>query len=160
MSEAAITTAIITIACVICATMLATAIFPAANRATSAVVASSEKIGERIETSIDIIEEANDSTHAYIWVKNRGTSCISMIDSSDVFYGKTGSFSRIPYNSTRSVAPSWNYSIENDDGDEKWGIGETLNITINYTTSEIATGEYYVNIVLYNGISDGDKFSI
>ncbi|MBN1761962.1 MAG: hypothetical protein JW878_02620 [Methanomicrobia archaeon] len=158
MSEAALTTAIITIACVVCASMLASAVIPALNRATSSVVSSSAQLGERIETSIDIIEEANDTTHEYIWVKNTGASEIAQIESSDIFFGEMGEFQRIPYNSSRSVTPSWNYSIENDDGDGRWDIGETINVTI--AMSEITAGDYYVKMVLFNGISTEDKFSI
>ncbi len=159
MSEAAITTAIITIACVICAGMLVSAIYPAMNRATSSVVTTSEKLGDRIETSIDIIAEANQSSYEYVWVKNTGSSEIPQIESSDVFFGEIDEFQRIPFNSSLSVTPSWSYSIENDDGDGRWDIGETLNITIN-SSSVITAGDYYVKIIVYNGISDEDKFSI
>ncbi|MGB2841197.1 MAG: hypothetical protein WBC40_01765 [Halobacteriota archaeon] len=159
MSEAAITTAIITIACVICAGMLVSALYPAMHRATSSVVVTSEKLGDRIETSIDIIAEANQSSYEYVWVKNTGSSEIPQIESSDVFFGEINEFQRIPFDSSRSVIPSWSYSIENDDGDGRWDIGETLNITIN-SSSEITAGDYYVKIIVYNGISDEDKFSI
>ena len=159
MTETAITTAIITIASVICVCMLINAIYPAMHRATSSVVATSEKLGERIETSIDIIEEANQSSYEYVWVKNTGSSEIPQIENSDVFFGEINDFQRITFNSTLSVTPSWNYSIDNDDGDGRWDIGETLNITIN-SSSEITAGDYYVKIIVYNGISDEDKFSI
>ena len=159
MSEAAITTAIITIACVICAGMLVSAIYPAMNRATSSVVTTSEKLGDRIETSIDIIAEANQSSYEYVWVKNTGSSEIPQIESSDVFFGEIDEFQRIPFDSSLSLIPSWSYSIENDDGDGRWDIGETLNITIN-SSSVITAGDYYVKIIVYNGISDEDKFSI
>lgn len=159
MAEAAITTAIITIACVICAGMLISAIYPAVNRATSSVISTSEKLGERIETSIDIIAEANQSSYEYVWVKNTGSSEIPQIENSDVFFGMINEFQRIPFNSSLSVTPSWTYSIENDDGDGRWDIGETLNITINHS-SEITTGDYYVKIIVYNGIADEEKFSI
>ncbi|MGB2726892.1 MAG: hypothetical protein WBD09_00245 [Halobacteriota archaeon] len=159
MSEAAITTAIITIACVICAGMLVSALYPAMHRATSSVVVTSEKLGDRIETSIDIIAEANQSSYEYVWVKNTGSSEIPQIESSDVFFGKIDEFQRIPFDSSRSVIPSWNYSIENDDGNGRWNIGETLNITI-HTSTSITAGDYYVKIIVYNGISDEDKFSI
>ncbi|MBA7531529.1 hypothetical protein ES705_23742 [subsurface metagenome] len=159
MSEAAITTAIITIACVICAGMLVSALYPAMHRATSSVVSTSEKLGDRIETSIDIIAEANKTSYEYVWVKNTGSSEIPQIESSDVFFGEINEFQRIPFDSSRSLIPSWNYSIENDDGDGRWDIGETLNITIN-TSTNITAGDYYVKIIVYNGISDEDKFSI
>lgn len=161
MSETVLTTAIITIACVICAGMLLSAIYPALNRATSSAVKSSAKLGDRIETSCAIIAEANDtSQHVYIWVKNTGAAEIPQIEKSDIFFGKINEFQRIPYNSSPSApAPCWNYAIENDDSDNKWDIGETLNITINSATT-ITSGDYYVKIVLYNGISDEEKFSI
>jgi archaellum component FlaG (FlaF/FlaG flagellin family) len=139
--------------------MLINAIYPAMHRATSSVVATSEKLGDRIETSIDIIEMANQSSYEYVWVKNTGSSEIPQIENSDVFFGEINDFRRITFNSTLSVTPSWNYEIDNDDGDGRWDVGETLNITINTSTS-IAAGDYYVKIIVYNGISDEDKFSI
>jgi archaellum component FlaG (FlaF/FlaG flagellin family) len=161
MSETVITTAIITIACVICAGMLLSAVYPAMNRATSSVVKTSAKLGDRIETSIDIIAEANDtSQHIYIWVKNTGAVEISQVENSDIFFGKINEFQRIPFNSSLSASvPSWSYSFENDDDDQKWDTGETLNITIN-SSYPLTSGNYFVKIVLYNGISDEEKFSI
>jgi len=158
MAESVITTAIITIACVICAGMLVSAIYPAMHRATSSVVETSTTLGERIETSIDIIEEVNQSSYEYVWVKNTGSSKIPQIENSDVFFGEINDFQRIPFNSTLSVTPSWNYSLENDDGDGRWDIGETVKMTIK--CSAIESGDYYVKIVLYNGVSDEDTFSI
>jgi hypothetical protein len=159
MSEAAITTAIIAIASVICAGMLVSAIYPAANRATSSVIATSTKLGERIETAIDIIAEANETSHASIWVKNTGSSEIPQIASSDVFFGGIHTFQRIPYDEDRTPAPCWNYSLDNDDGDGRWDVGETLCVVINSSTP-IAAGDYYVKVIVYNGISDEDTFSI
>jgi len=74
-----------------------------------------------------------------------------------VFFGETNNFRRIPYDAALSTSPSWNYSIENDDGDGKWDTKETLKITINQTPS---SGDYYVKIVLYNAVSDEEEFSI
>jgi flagellar protein FlaG len=160
MAESVITVSIITIACVICATMLVSAIYPAVNRATSSVVSSSAKLGDRIETSVDIIAEANESSYEYVWVKNIGSQIVrSQIENSDIFFGEIGNFQRIPFNATLLATPSWNYSIENDDGNDRWDAGETINITIS-SASEITAGDYYVKIVLYNGVSDEEKFSI
>ncbi|MHC1610408.1 MAG: hypothetical protein ACXQTW_02210 [Candidatus Methanospirareceae archaeon] len=162
MSETAITTAIITIACVICACMLINAIYPAMHRATSSVVSTSEELGERIKTSVNIIAESNESTYEYVWVKNTGASQIapSEIERSDIFFGETGNFHRFSYDPDLAPAPCWNYSIENDNnGNGRWDSGETVKITIN-SSSEIAPGDYYFKIVLYNGVSDEDTFSI
>ena len=158
MTETAITTAMITIACVVSASLLISAIFPALQRASSSLVSSSTLLGERIETSIDIIAETNDTVQANIYVKNIGASSITQIDCSDIFFGKTNNFQRIPYDATLSLTPSWNYAIENDNSNGNWDGGETVNITIK--TSGITAGDYYVKMILYNGISTEDTYSI
>jgi len=162
MSEAAITTAIITIACVICAVMLISAIYPTMHRATSSVITTSAKLGERIETSVEIIAEANETSYEYVWVKNTGSSQLapSDIECSDIFFGEIGNFQRLSYDADLAPAPCWNYSIENDNnGNGRWDTGETVKITIN-CSSNIGSGDYYFKIVLYNGVSDEDTFSI
>ncbi len=161
MVEHVISVTIITIACIISATMLVNAIYPAVSRASSSAISSSVELGERIETSVDIIAEANEASYEYVWVKNIGVSQLvaSQIENSDIFFGEIGNFQRISYNATLSSAPCWKYSIENDNGNNRWDTGETVNITIN-AGSEIAAGDYYVKIVLYNAVSDEDTFSI
>ena len=158
MTETAITTAMITIACVVSASLLVSAIFPALHRASSSVVSSSTLLGERIETSIDIIAETNDTSHAYIYVKNIGASGITQIDCSDIFFGKTNNFQRIPYDASLSATPSWSYVIENDGGNGQWDGGETVNVTIK--TAGITSGDYFVKMILHNGISAEDTYSI
>ena len=161
MSSEVITVSMITIACIICAAVLVTAVFPEINRATSSVISSSAKLGERIETSVDIIAEANELSYVYVWAKNTGTAQLAetQIERTDVFFGETDNFRRMTYDATLSSAPCWKYSIENDNGNNRWDIAETINITIDYG-SAITAGDYYVQIVLYNGISDADTFSI
>jgi len=162
MAESVITVSIITIACVISATMLVSAVYPAVNRATTSMVSTNQLLTERIQTGCEIIAEANNSSYAYIWVKNTGSRAIPQIDKSDLFFGELNNFRRIPFDSacTAASSPCWNYHIENDNNDnDKWDVGETINITIN-NGEELTPGEYYIHIVLYNGISDEDRFSI
>ncbi len=162
MAESAISVTIITIGCVICATVLVTALYPAMYGAAASAVATTVKLGERIETSVEIIAETNESTYEYVWVKNTGSSQIapSQIERSDIFFGETGNFQRFLYDSDLSPAPCWNYSIENDaNGNGWWDTGETVKITIN-CTSTIGSDDYYFKIVLYNAVSDDDTFSI
>ncbi len=157
-----ISVSIITIASVICAAMLVTAVYPAVNRATSSVISSSVTLGDRIETSVDIIAESNESCYEYVWVKNTGTSQLAeaQIERSDIFFGEIGNFQRITYDSVLASAPCWNYSIENDNtGNGRCDTGETIKITIK-STAELTAGDYFFQIVLYNGISDEDTFSI
>ncbi len=159
MGEAAISTSIITIACVVCTAMVVSVVYPAVSRTVSSFVLSSENLCERIETSIDIIAESNDTSFIYVWVKNTGSSTItiSSLKHTDILFGNADSFRLIPYDADISSAGSWNCTIENDNGDGNWDAGETLRIMINQTPSP---GDYYVKIVLSNAVSDEDVFSI
>jgi archaellum component FlaF (FlaF/FlaG flagellin family) len=163
MAESVITVSLITIACVICATMLIAAIYPAMNRASSSVTATTDQLGDRIETSIEIIEKAKDSSDSskcYVWVKNIGSSRIAKIDTSDIFFGETGAFQRLTYSDPLS-GKSWNYDIMGGDGDDRWDPKETLRITIeNVDTINAGEGhEYFVKLTLYNGESAEGVFS-
>jgi len=168
MAGSAISVSIITIACIVCATMLVTVLYPAMNRASSSVTLTAEAMGDQIRTDIEIIEIANDTDASqppykcYIWVKNIGSSTIDKISSStDVFFGATSNFTRMDYDSDISDSKSWNY-IECSDADGRWVPKETLKIHINNgtkVTDQINAGKYYVKIILYNGESAEDVFS-
>ena len=161
MAESVITVSIITVACVVCATMLISALYPAMDRASSSAIVTAEAMGDRITTAIEIIEKAKDSSDSskcYIWIKNTGSVTIEGIDSADLFFGETGEFTRMSYSDPLS-AKSWNYDLLGGDGDDRWDPKETLEINITDTIS-IETGEYYyVKIILYNGESAEDVFS-
>ena len=158
MAESVITVSIITVACVVCATMLISALYPAMDRASSSATATAEAMGDRITTDIEIIEKANSGSICTIWVKNIGSSTIDRIDSTDVFFGRTGGFTRMSYSDSLS-GQSWNYDIMGDDTDDRWDPKETLRINID-NGSQIDTGvDYYVKIILYNGESAEDVFS-
>ena len=166
MAESVITVSIITVACVVCATMLISALYPAMDRASSSATVTAEAMGDRITTSIEIIEKAKDSSDSskcYIWLKNTGSVTIDSIASADVFFGETGEFTRMSYKDPFSVVPSheWNYDIVGGDGDDRWDPKETLEINIeNVDTINAGAGyEYYVKFILYNGESAEDVFS-
>lgn len=163
MAESVITASIITVACVVCATMLISALYPAMDRASSSAIVTAEAMGDRITTAIEIIEKAKDSSDSskcYIWIKNIGSATIDGIDSVDVFFGETGEFTRMSYSDPLS-AKSWNYDLLGGDGDDRWDPKETLEINIeNVDTINAGAGyEYYVKIIIYNGESAEDVFS-
>ena len=161
MAQNVITTALLTIACVVCATMFITAIYPPLTDGVSSLISTTTNLCEKIETSFKIIEESNERSREYIWIKNTGTSPILAIENSDIFFGEIDDFHRIPYDKRQGEVPSWNYMMENDDGNERWDPGETIKIGIRYLRHrEIPEGTYYVKIILYNGVSTQDTFSI
>jgi archaellum component FlaG (FlaF/FlaG flagellin family) len=141
--------------------MFITAIYPPLTDGISSLISTTTNLCEKIETSIKIIEESNDRSSEYIWVKNTGSSPIPVIENSDIFFGEINDFQRIQYDERQRHVPSWNYVIENDDGNERWDPGETIQIEIKYLRyREPPKGDYYVKMILYNGISAEDTFSI
>jgi len=157
--DKAITTALLIIAGIICTLFLFNSVYPMVNRSSQAMVSMAEKIDERMKSRISIVHAAStaDRKTVYIWVKNTGSSRITSIEESDVFFGKEDNFSRVPYvDDAEGSYPRWEYSLENG---TEWSTGTTLKITITYN-SDPGTGTYFVKIVIPNGISDEYYFSM
>lgn len=155
MSGEVIVAALLMIASVVGVSMMINAVYPSIGDVAGAVSSSTNIASERMQTDIKIISVVNKSNNVYVWVKNTGSKATasSLIERTDMFFGPTSSFQFMSYNSS----PGWNYTIVNGDGDADWDPNETIQIIINSTTS---TGVYYVKVILYNGASDEDYFSL
>ena len=160
MSGETISAAIITIASVICAAGFVAAVTPSILSAGDPVVSSTNVLKERIDTNVKIIHAASNpgGTEVYIWIKNVGDNRISsnLVGNSDLFFGESGNFMRIPYDETGTGVPSWSYSIEN--GGTGWQKGDTIKITVR--TSVSSGNEYFIKFITYNGVSDEDYFAV
>ena len=157
--DKAVTTALLIIAGVVCMIFVFNSVYPMISRSSSAMVSMTEKIDDRMKSRINIVHAANsaDRQTVYIWVKNVGSSRIVSIEESDVFFGQTDNFSRIPYvDDAGGAYPRWAYGIEND---TEWKTGATVNITISYDVDPGA-GTYFIKMVIPNGISDEYYFSM
>ncbi len=157
--EKTITTALLILAGVVSIVFVFNSVYPMVNRSTQAMVSMSETIDDRMKTSVSIVHAANTSDRRtiYIWVKNVGSSRISAIEESDLFFGLETSFYRIPnvlY--AEGASPSWDYELESG---TDWLPGNTVKITITYTVAPSA-GTYYIKLVTRNGISDEYFFSM
>ena len=150
--DKAIVTVLMIIAGVICSLVVFNAVYPAINRGASALNSISSNVDDRIKSKVEIVETASSGNDIYIWVKNVGSSRITAIEESDVFFGQTGATERIPYGSGSTY---WDYTIENN---SEWVHTATVKITIHLSGSP--SGNYYVKIVIPNGISDVHQFSI
>jgi hypothetical protein len=139
---------------VVCCMVVINAILPAISQSTGAIADASSKIDDRIRSKIEIIEMSNNANDIYVWIKNIGASRIQNVNSSDIFFGPEGNFSRIPYSENVTTKPYWNYAIESGSA---WGPTATVKITL-YLDS-VPSGSYYFKIVLPNGISDQDIYS-
>jgi hypothetical protein len=146
-------TLLLIIAGVVCSVVVINATYPAITGSSGAISDAAGKINDRIKSQIKIIEIAHEDDVVHIWVKNVGASRIGGIDSSDIFFGPEGNFTRITYGG--SVAPYWDYTIEND---TQWGPTATLKITLHLQS--VPSGTCYFKIVIPNGISDGKIYSV
>lgn len=146
------------VAAVVAVGLVVNATLPAIDRGTGAMISGAGKVDERIKTQVRIIHDtrhATDNTKALIWVKNVGASRITAIERSDIFFGPEGNFSRIPYDATETISPSWKYDVE--DGGE-WEPTKTVRITIRY--GAVLSGAYFFRITTPIGVSAEDFFSM
>jgi hypothetical protein len=157
--DKAITTALLIIAGVVCMIFVFNSVYPTLNRSSQAMVSMAEKVDERMKSRINIVHAANSANRLliYIWIKNIGTQRITAVEDSDLFFGSSDNFSRIPYTGDPgSSYPHWEYDIEND---TEWQTSATLKVTITYLVDP-GSGTYYVKFIIPNGISDEYYFSM
>lgn len=157
--DKAITTALLIIAGVVCMIFVFNSVYPMVNRSSQAMVSMSAQVDERMKSRVNIVHAANSAnrTSVYIWVKNVGTQRILEVEQSDLFFGISDNFSRIPYTTDAGGSyPQWVYSLEND---TEWQSSATLKITISYS-SDPGAGTYFTKFIIPNGISDDYYFSM
>lgn len=104
---------------------------------------------------------AAEGLEVHIWVKNVGPKGISsgLIPGSDLFFGEAGKFERIPYDENGSMAPCWNYSIEQSN-DDNWDKGETLRIKLKPADVPVREKKYFIKFSAYNGVSEEAYFTV
>jgi len=168
--DRAITAILFTIAGIISAVFVFNAVYPAASRGSSAIVSIAGRIEERIESHIKIIHAAGEldgdgvwqdsngdgDFDVFIWIKNIGVNRLVAVEESDLFFGQTGDFSRIPYVDHAAAMPYWEYTIENA---SEWLPGATIKITLHFS-SALSSGMYLVKFVSPNGVVAESYFSM
>jgi len=150
--DKALTTTFMIIASVVCAVLVFNSIYPAVIQSSDAMTNMTLRVDDRLKSQIAIIHATGSGSSSSVWVKNVGSLRIAAIDRCDIFFGKEGEFSRIPYG---SGSGTWTYEVENDD---EWVPTATLKITIIATIS--ADTRYFVKVTIPNGVSDEDYFSV
>ncbi len=156
-----ITTALLIIAGVICMIFVFNSVYPMINRSSQAMTSMADTIDERMKSRINIVHAANDGEDVYIWIKNVGSTRIVSIEKTDVFFGSSDNFSRVPYVAdAQGSYPYWIYNLENDtENGTVWLPSVTLKITITYN-SDPGAGTYSIKVIIPNGISDEYYFSM
>ncbi len=154
--DKALVTILLIIAGVVCTMVIVNAVYPLITGTSGALTDAVQRIDDRIRSNIKIIEISSNGTEVYIWIKNIGASTIGAIEKSDVFFGPEGNFARIPFGTTGSPLPYWDYALE--DGSDVWKPSSTLKITIHL--QEAQSGVQFVKVVAHNGISDWQLFGM
>lgn len=140
------------VAGVVSAVFVFNAIFPAITQSSDAMMSMERRADERLKTQIQVVHAAQTGSNVVVWVKNVGSVHIAGVDSSDLFFGPQGNYTRIPYG---VGTPNWQYVVEND---TEWNPTATIRITI-FGYTPLTSGRYFVKLVLPNGISDEFYFS-
>lgn len=162
MSGDSISAAILTTATVICAVGFIATVYPSVLTAGDPIISRTDVLRDQITTDVKIIHEGNNSEEpgVFIWIKNIGSNQVSpeLVRNSDVFFGKEGSFLRIPYDESGLLVPGWSYQIEN--GGREWKKGETIKVILKLENAVNPGDSCFVKFSLYNGVSDEDYFTI
>jgi flagellar protein FlaG len=163
MSGEAISSAILTIASIVCVFSFVSIVYPSIISAGDPIISRTNSMGDHILTDVEILHEttAAGGSEVYVWVKNVGSKEISsgLISESDLFFGKSGNFERVSYDENGSLATCWNYSIEQSK-DNNWDKGETLLIKIKPTNVTVSGEKYFIKFSTYNGVSKETYFTV
>ena len=162
MAQETISTAILIIAGIIATVALVNAVYPSLLSAADSVGSTSDGASDRVKTDIKITmsSQPNAST-LYVWVKNTGSTELpaNRIALTDVYFGDPGMMARAE--TSPSTSFHWAYVLDDQDGDGKWGPGETLQVLISDETgTHLTIGTHYVKLVLYNSVAVEDKVEI
>ena len=153
MSSETITTALFLITAVIAAGVLINAVYPVVYSMAGTFSSTTHESDVRMRTDFKVIAAVSDSGTAQIWMKNIGSERIaeSDIENGDVFFGKTGSFSRIDSGWTEQIADTNNNGV--------WDTGETVKITV--PSGGVSSGEeVYFQFSLPNGVWRSYTFTV
>jgi len=132
-------------------------VYPAVQRSGAAISTASDAINAQMVSDIKIIQVNENQATVDAWVKNTGTAQIDSAKDCDVFLGTEGDVSMIPFGTTDSSLPYWNYQIEGTDN--QWMPSDTNDIII-HLASSLLPNIYYLKIVTPNGISDETLFGV
>ena len=157
--DKAITTALLIIAGVVCMIFVFNSVYPMINHSSQAMSSMAEQVDQRMQSRINIVHAANteNRTTIYIWIKNVGTQRIVAVEQSDLFFGLSDNFSRIPnVNDANVTYPQWTFNLEND---TEWNTSATIKVTITFDYDP-GKGTFFIKFIIPNGISDDYYFSM
>lgn len=168
--DKAIMTTFLIIMSMVMGVLLFNAAYPAIVESNDAMSSMTSRANDRLRSQIAIIHATGELDGSgwwqdingdgdfdiFAWVKNIGSTRITAVDQTDVFFGPEGNFARIPHQSVATGYPYWSWQLENS---SQWTPTATLKITVHYGVP-LATDRYYFKVITPNGVSDEYLFSL
>ncbi|MGB7993329.1 flagellin [Methanoregula sp.] len=163
MSADTFTTAMFLITAVIAAGVLISAIFPVFYQMTGTFSSAGHTADVQLRTNMQIIlDVANQSQYARVWIKNTGSERVALADiqRSNVICGDAGNFNLLSLSQTGTLSNGqWSYVLYDLNDNNFWDPGETLEIDAHTSTIQTADPVYF-QFSLPNGNSISDQFMV
>lgn len=161
MSSETIVTAIFLITAVVAAGILTSQVFPAIYTMSGSVSSSTKAADQTLRTNIAIINSfsLNNTGEAQVWVKNTGSTRMSLPDLnlSSIFVGNPGSIGTVTLD---APAEGWSYEIL-DQSNGSWDPMETLHVTARSARIPADYGStVYFQMVLSDGTKRSEEFTV
>ena len=109
-----------------------------------------------------ILDVANQSQYARVWIKNTGSERVALADiqRSNVICGDAGNFNLLSLSQTGTLSNGqWSYVLYDLNDNNFWDPGETLEIDAHTSTIQTADPVYF-QFSLPNGNSISDQFMV
>ena len=155
------------ITAVVACAILITAVFPIVWNMVSTFSSASHETDSRMRTDFRIVATyANSTREGDIYLKNVGTNRISLdeISRSDVFFGKTGQFTRLSYTSGGIASGQWGFEFTHvsydTNSNDLWDTGETIKIMGVSTTPLLPGDPVYFQFILPNSVERSEEFIV
>ena len=162
----AIESAILLIVAVICAAILAMAVYPAIFTMAGTFSSASHTADQNIRTDFKIVLATSDTTGVHAWMKNIGTTQIPLAritNQSNVACGDETT--RLPpiQPVTYGGSSGWTAALIDPNNNGYWMPGQTLEVDVPSSScvspSAPSTDEIYFQFILPNGYSQSVTFS-
>lgn len=148
-----LTTVLLTIASLVTAGMLASAMIPTVSRTLGSMAVTSNVITQRIQTdmAVEYIVQNTSTNTLYLWVKNTGSNIIQPVEQMDVILAGNGLYQRITYGNGNG---QWQFTLDQS----TWLPNSTCSITVSNLT--LASGQYTLTLTTPNGIGISKSFNV
>ncbi|WP_299293222.1 flagellin [Nitrosopumilus sp.] len=158
MASGIISEGVLIIASVIVAGMITGIVISKVGSFEGTYTTTTEAQKEKMLSKFEILHVRQiNSTAVDFWIKNTGLTPIQKLDSVDVYFGQINSAQMIGYN--QGTTPQWVFG-DSTTTSSVWTEGDTIQITLQDSSSLQSSTSYLVQVTVSNGVSDDHIFSV